>query len=619
MRRERLFPLILILLSCATTLVRAQGTYTAASSAESDVNAVINGPAHFAVNGDVIQIPCSPATSTWTATITVTASITISGQGATPNTGTSTFGAGTNCITLIDNNTNGPLFYLAPTYASTNNVTTLQNLNIDPVSTSTALWSPIDVIGTATASGFPQVRIDNVIFGNSIQWNEGGNSSNAAWMIRHDDVVGVFDHNTLPNGSTVEFYSANFSAWLGVGQYGDNSWAQPDSYGTANNIFAENNLLYVNMEVNDCEIADSTFSNKGGCRVVNRYNQVYCANCFQVVSVHGLDTSGRPRSGRHTESYQNTVSCTTGACQDLCSYRGGTGLCWGNTATVQGSAFWNQVFDVAVYRTVYNNAPFGACGGLNSLDSWDTNDNTVYYSGTITSTSNGNQTMTDTSENWSSNQFIPNGAPYSVNDTTHSFTAEISSNTANSLTMKGSIPEQANNFSPGDNYQIIRSTVCADQAGRGAGNYISGTSPSPSSALNEALDPIYEWNNSMQKAASNFSTATGRVIANRDYYTTNTKGSPIEQASPTTPFNGSTTCNAGSGNYTCGIGFGTLANRPAACSVQVGYFATDTNTLYECLTANTWTASYTPYTYPHPLASADPLPSPPQNLNAQVD
>jgi hypothetical protein len=605
MRRERLFPLILILLSCATTLVRAQGTYTAASSAESDVNAVINGPTHVAVNGDVIQIPCSPSTSTWTTTITVTASITISGQGATPNTGSSTFGAGTNCITLIDDNPNGPLFYFSPTYASINNVTTLQNLNIDPVSTSTALCSPIDVIGTATANGFPQVRIDNVIFGNSIQWSEGGNSSNAAWMIRHDDVIGVFDHNTLPNGSTVEFYTANFSAWLGVGQYGDNSWAQPDSYGTANNIFAENNLLYVNMEVNDCEIADTTFSNKGGCRVVNRYNQVYCANCFQVVAVHGLDTSGRPRSGRHTEVYKNTVVCTTGACQGIASYRGGTGLAWGNVATAQGGAFWNEVFGITVYRTVYNNAPFGPCGGLNTLNPWDTNDNTVYYSGTIGSTSNGNQTMTDTSKSWTSNQLIPIGAPYSVYDTTHNFTAEISSNTANSLTMSGGIPEQANNFSPGDSYQIVRSTVCADQAGRGAGNFISGTSPSPSSALNEALDPIYEWNDSVTPVAQYVMNDTGRILANRDYYTDNGHG---PQTSPASPFNGAS-----------GVGWGTLANRPAACSVQVGYFATDTNTLYECLTANTWTASYTPYTYPHPLASADPPPSPPQNLNATVD
>ena len=42
-----------IVLAIACPEVRAQGTYTAASDAESDVNAVINGPTHTAVNGDV--------------------------------------------------------------------------------------------------------------------------------------------------------------------------------------------------------------------------------------------------------------------------------------------------------------------------------------------------------------------------------------------------------------------------------------------------------------------------------------------------------------------------------------------------------------------------------------
>ena len=46
---------LILLAFCATAY--GQGTYTAASSAQSDVNAVINGPTHTAVNGDIIQIP----------------------------------------------------------------------------------------------------------------------------------------------------------------------------------------------------------------------------------------------------------------------------------------------------------------------------------------------------------------------------------------------------------------------------------------------------------------------------------------------------------------------------------------------------------------------------------
>jgi len=72
-------------------------------------------------------------------------------------------------------------------------------------------------------------------------------------------------------------------------------------------------------------------------------------------------------------------------------------------------------------------------------------------------------------------------------------------------------------------------------------------------------------------------------------------------------------------NGTLGMGYGTLAARPATCTVGVGYWATDqsvtslagmvgknpttpiSGTLYRCTSTNVWTTYYTPYTYPHPL------------------
>ena len=54
-----------------------------------------------------------------------------------------------------------------------------------------------------------------------------------------------------------------------------------------------------------------------------------------------------------------------------------------------------------------------------------------------------------------------------------------------------------------------------------------------------------------------------------------------------------------------GIGVGLLAARPSSgLTVGVGYWATDTNTLYRATGAATWEAYYTPYTYPHPLGGA---------------
>ncbi len=68
--------------------------------------------------------------------------------------------------------------------------------------------------------------------------------------------------------------------------------------------------------------------------------------------------------------------------------------------------------------------------------------------------------------------------------------------------------------------------------------------------------------------------------------------------------------NAESGSFdgTKGVGEGLLSARTSTCTAGpggntpgVGYWATDTNTLYVCNPTNTWTTYYTPYTYPNPL------------------
>jgi polygalacturonase len=597
--------LAIIALLCFSPYLMAQGTYTAASDAYTDVNAVINGPTHTAVNGDIIQIPCSGSQSiTWTSTLAYTANITITALGATPNTTPTQFGAGTVCLKIIDN-TPGAVFQYEGNYSSSNNETVIQNMAIDPESTGTSLASPISLAGTCTSSGCPLVRVDNVIFGRDTQWTEGGNSSNADWMIRTDGVFGVLDHNTLPSNSTVELFNANLSAYLGVGGYGDNSYAQPDTFGGANVLYAENNNVYSDQAMYDCD-TNPVGGGIGGCRVAARFNKFSeQQGAFALGIVHGLDTNGRPQSGRQQEAYGNTIDCPLSnsfECGDAAvSFRGGTGFVFGNTLTSSGGGSFSQIADGNIYRRVFNaGSGWNSCGGSGPFD---TNDGTVYYSGNATSGSGG-LTLNDTSKSWTTNQFVPAGAGYSVYDVTQQFWAEIVSNTATSATINSNIPESSNAFTVGDSYQILRATVCVDQIGRGAGGYVSGSTPTPSGALNQALDPVYAWGNSgafVTNAGMGVGYGTN-VKANRDWYTDAMNGSPTVQTSPTSPFNG-----------TSGVGFGTLANRPTTCTAQVGYFATDqgswntsgngfgSGVLYACTSANTWTSYYTPYTYPHPL------------------
>jgi hypothetical protein len=147
-----------------------------------------------------------------------------------------------------------------------------------------------------------------------------------------------------------------------------------------------------------------------------------------------------------------------------------------------------------------------------------------------------------------------------------------------------------------------------------------GRAPSGGSPVYGTLSPIYAWMNvdssngnkvsvSIENPwdASNPSVAD-HIKPNRDYYDAVSKDA---QSSRTSPFNGTT-----------GMGFGTLANRPTTCTTNsaesgggVGYWATDTQTLYRCSATNTWTSHYKPYAYPHPLTqgSGAALP-PPTNL-----
>lgn len=660
--RSRAAGIVLAGILLSAGIAPAQGTYTAVSANESDVNAVINGPTHTAINGDTIQIPCSPSSVTWSSTLTVNANITLTALGGTPNTGPSTFGAGTNCLTIVQ--TVGTLIQLNPVYNSTPslNLTMVQNITFQPGS---GAYNVIKAYCSASSGGQPNVRIDNNGFGNgAAQYQYGTGTNTGEFLIIENNCFGVADHNTPAVGNQTVLLAINNSSYMGVGQFGDNSWAQPDSMGTANAFFVENN------QWNTVEwpiIENEDFATEGGGRAVVRFNHANLQGTFFFAgSSHGLDTSGRPRSNRHTEIYGNNLTCIGGSgglgnyCYDLFSIRGGTGMIFSNTGSQSGGATWKEVGGLSTERFVgdgWAQWNYGACGNAtsgNAYGPFDLGDGVTYYSGTFGSGTSGTHVVDSGSPGWSTNQWSTNGGTsyiYSVWDVTQGWISAALDNNANSIDVSqaphgyinGGTEIAANS---GDTYQIRRSKGCLDGAGMGqsalltsgAGSAAVLASTGNPGPANPAFDPFYEFNNTMSSVTggSQYSMANGtlytqpQLAKDRNFFSDFALGSPQVQTSPSSPFNGTT-----------GVGFGTLANRPTTCTANpnpsepsgVGYFATDQgvwNTsnngfgqgvLYACSATNTWTAYYTPYTYPHPLESGSmtaTIPPSPINLAATV-
>jgi hypothetical protein len=514
----------------------AAAAYTAASCNWSDVNAVINGPTHTVVNGDIIQIPAGSCT--WTSGITVSVGITIRGAG-TGNTSASVMGASASCTstTLTDNITfpAAAMFIVQPTVSSSPFRLSCLKIAAQGGLGANLLYSPIAAQGTCNSTTCSQIRFDNITFDSSFQRL----IANSQTLLVTDNVFGVLDHNTVTAGSNsatpFEFINYNNSAWNGVGAYGDNSWTSANSFGTAKTLYLENNSFGAGLIIGEAESAVPN-GGEGGGRIAARFNT--CDGCFSGVSNHGTDSNGRPRGGRQVEFYGNSYICTntSAGCQGGVPVRSGVNIMFGNSLTAGVGSWFNAYMNLGAFRAaVIWGPPWNQCNG---------------------------------------------SAPYDNNS--------------------------------------VSPPICIDQPGRSGGTLLSGWSPTPTGWVNQVVDPSYEWNDSgYNPVFGNVSSSYAGMIANRDWYTDNSHGSPQQQTSQTSPFNGSS-----------GVGFGTLARRPTTCTPRVGYWATDQGNwnqsgnsfgqgnLYVCTATNTWTLYYTPYTYPHPLisGSATVPPSAPTNL-----
>ena len=336
-----------------------QGTYTAATCSRSDVNAVINGPTHTAVNGDTIVIPSG--TCTWTSGITITGiGIDITGTGA-PNNGGGTVGAGTTNTTLVDN-ASAPLFtFSGLTTSSSTAKVELLTMSASGAGANT-IRGAIAFIGSCASNApyCPSYRVDNINF-SANTWE----TPMSGGFVLLQDMFGVSDHNSATESTAASptLTQINFASWQGIGDYGDNSFASPDTFGTAQAVYIENNSVSgVRLSENDVSPGGG---NSGGARYVCRFNTVSNMSGTGVCSAHGTAWGGRFRGQRQVEVYYNTVS--VGGCNAVDGLNSGTAYYFSNSVSAPGGGC-NEFVNLDIARFVQTGAPWNHCDGTQPWD-----------------------------------------------------------------------------------------------------------------------------------------------------------------------------------------------------------------------------------------------------------
>ncbi len=338
-------------------------------------------------------------------------------------------------------------------------------------------------------------------------------------MFVRDSVTGVFDQNyCLGGGGLRAAVLVNHNTWQGIGDYGDNSWAQPTGLGDTDSAFYS--------EYNDFVLASGTTATSmfahdshQGARSVLRYNTLQNSNFV----AHGSEAGGRGRGTRSIECYGNTALNRTEGQSVFFNLRSGTIRIWGNTIGTDYTGLCRLDND----RSTQN---FGTWLSSDGSFDFDLNDGVVYDSGTATAGS-GDALLEDTTKSWTPSQWV--GALFSIRNTSLELSdgdgreegSYITANDATTITYPSGITGNGPHFHLGDTYQILRCTRSMDAPGLGQGDLLEDSPPVLAATglpgwPSQASDPCYSWGNTIEGVSDNEMTQAGRVhiIAGTDFF-----------------------------------------------------------------------------------------------------
>jgi hypothetical protein len=311
-------------------------------------------------------------------------------------------------------------------------------------------------------------------------------------------VCGVIDHCAFVTDTGEAFIALFHDAWGGK-SWGDGSWASPIDWGGPNALYIEDN------DFNITSAPHGVVDEYAGARFVFRHNTVTNG----VIASHGTGSTGRSRSVRQWEIYNNTCTFHPATPGNAMHLRGGTGVVFDNTAVGM-----SQFLTLHTYR--YHTA-FAKWSGSDGSCNWDLNDPKVYASG-IAGAGSGigpkgsGGTLVVPGAGWSTNEWVgytvknldglaniqPRG---SKGAGPGPFFSAVVSNTSDTIIVEAGSQQPNKVFSPGDRFEIRKVIQGLDMIGASTGELLSGKAPTPR-WLNQKIEPVYVWNNAFNGIAT---------------------------------------------------------------------------------------------------------------------